>query len=797
MLNRLLSAPGFAATALLSLLLGIGVNVSMLSIIDALIYREAPFPHAEQLVLLTRVTPQYSTPEFAAIEFNEIRDHLGPGTSITAFSRHQAAMSDTDRPPEHIDFVSSSPELFSTLGLSPQIGRTFTAEDIANGRHNLAVISHSCWQSRFGGDPNIIGHAVRLDGEALTIIGVMPVEFEWAKLWGFTQLWRPLAISHSAGIIRHYTLIARRPTHMSAAGMETALNTLAAHQQANRPTHYETPFRYRAESIQLALTHRLTGQFAWLLTALAGFVLLIACANLANLQLARSSERTKEFAIRLALGCSRGQLLREQLREPLFLAAIGGAFGLLIASGFNQLIATHLRVRGSAKPLDLELDPPLILTALLLALISGVTFGLLPAWASTRVDPNSALKSQDRGSTGKRNSNRLRNGLIISEIALALTLLSGAATLQKGFTGFSSQPPGWDSDQVISANLPISSNHYPTSQARNQLFELLERELPQLPGVSAAAVSTSLPTLGYTNTQAVISDEQDPLEPATHLDAFHVIVSPRYFATVGIPLHQGRTFPSDISSTDPPVVVINRSLARHLWPNENPIGQRLATMRKGQPHWAEVIGVVDNVTTVAALTQPTTPFTVYQSSAHDTWTWVLLTMRSTQPAAQIEALRKSLRGLAPNLTLSDIATPAQTADRNLHNLRVATKVLSLFGLLGLGLATVGIYGVVTHLISQRTREFVIRMTLGAQARHIVILVLREGRVFIGAGIALGLVGAFALNALLNHLIPRFTEMEPLVVIGVAVFLAIVAFLACLLPVRRVVKIDPAVVLREE
>lgn len=798
MLKRLSNAPGFVATTLLTLLLGIGVNLSMLSLLDALIYREAPYPEAEQLLLLSRYSPQNQTQEFSAAEFLEVQEHLGPNASIAAFSRHQGALSDAARNPEHIDYVRSSPELFTTLETAPQLGRAFTSEDIARGQTDVAVISHTAWQQHFGGAPDIIGHTVRLGEESVTITGVMPAQFEWAKLWGFTQMWRPLNIfTETERERRELTLIARHDSATTSPQLEIALDTLASIQRANFPQHYEEPFRYKAEPIQIALTHRLTGQISWLLTALAGSVLLIACANLANLQLARSSERAKEFAIRLALGASRAQLLRHQLREPLVLAIIGGLLGLIAAMALNHVIANQLLVRGSTQPLALEINPPLVAAALLLALGSGLAFGLLPAWLSTRVDPNLALKSQDRGSTGSRHSRRLRHGLIITEIALALILLSGASTMQRGFTTFTDHSPGWDAEQVVSAPLPIPSTFYPTGQDRIQLFELLERELPNLPGVSAAAVSTSMPTFGYTNVRPVLNADQNPAATSMHADAFHVIVSAGYFDTLGIPLRRGRTFPADIAPSDPNVVVINTALARHLWPHEDPIGQRVASMEEGEPVWAEVIGVVGDVETVASLSEPTTRFTVYKPIVHENWSWVLLTLRSSQPAAQIEPMRKALREIAPGLILGKIATTDQLVERTLHNLRIAGNILSLFGLLGLGLATVGIYGVLAQFVSQRTREFGIRMALGARPPDIIRLVMGQGARLVGVGVVLGLGGAIALNIALHRFMPQFTEVNVFALLCVAAFLAAIALVTCFLPARRVTRVDPVIALHED
>ncbi|MCF3648638.1 ADOP family duplicated permease [Synoicihabitans lomoniglobus] len=799
-LQRLVAAPGFTVTTLLILLLGIGVNVCMFSVVDALIYRQAPYPRAEELVLLSRHTRTDRTKEFTAAEFRDLQDQLGETASTFAFSRHRATLSVDAQSDEHVDTVLGTPELLATLETAPQIGRTFTVADVANGRSDVALISHAFWQQRFGMDPHIIGRVVRLDDEPVTLIGVLPAAFAWPKLWGTVQIWRPVDLTVAAWAehpSREFSLIARLRADTPRTQIEAALDTLATTQRANYPQRYPHPFRFQAEPLQIALTHRLTGQVSWLLTGLAGFVLLIACANLANLQLARSSERTKEFAIRLALGSSRRQLLRDQLMEPLLLAVGGGLLGLGLAAWLNQEIARRLLVRGSAQPLALELNAPIISAALLLALLTGLAFGLGPAWMSTRIDPNSALKSQGRSSSGNRQARRTRHALIVVEIALALILLGGAATMQRGFANFTTQDPGWDANHVLSVPLPLAATTYATRAQRLQLFELLEYELPRLPGVAEAAVSTSLPTFGYSSERRVLVPGQDPTNAENLPVAFHVVVSSRYFATLGLAPVQGQTFRSHIGPTDPRVVVINVALARRLWPHENPIGQKLASMENNVPVWAEVIGVVGDVQTVASLDERATPFTVYKPIAHENWDWVLLALRSDRPAAQIEPVRQALHRLAPGLLAENLATTDQLLERSLHNLKIAAHILNLFGLLGVGLATVGIYGVVAHLVAQRTHEFGIRMALGARPRDIVILVMRQGARLIAVGVVLGLAGAVALNVVLHRLMPRFTEIDPLALLGVAVFLSAVALVACLVPARRVTRVHPSVALHED
>ena len=797
--RQLCNSPAYTAVALLILALGIGVNSSMFSVLDALLFRSAPFPNPDQIVQLVSRTPQGTRFNYSAGEVREIRGQNPAFEALTTYAYHQYVMAEPDRPTERIRGVLASAEMFDTFGQQPVIGRAFTAEEASPGRNQVVLLSHAFWQQRYGGNESVVGRNLRLDGESVTIIGVMPPRFDYTKLWGNTQLWRPLNYTAEQLRWRDYrvfNLMGRLAPGATPAQIDTGLASVA-HQQAQAHPDLYSGLRYESLSLNEALMDDLGRQISWMLMGLAGFVLLIACANLANLQLARATLRGREFAIRSALGASQRRLIAQQLVESMVLACGGGILGLALAWGLNRVIGAQFTLGGTAGALAIELDFGIVALTFILSLLTGVLFGVVPAWFTSRIDANTALKSQARGSTAGRGSQRVRQALIVAEICLALVLLSGAAMMQRGFTQFLQHETGWDSDRILTATLPIPESRFPDSAARIELFRGIERQLTNLPGVEHAAIATSLPVFGYNGERQVLVEGQTPGDAAILPTARHVMVTSSYFDTLGISRISGESFAPDIKSTDPAVIVINESLARQLWPGENPVGKRLGSMDSGELYWAQVIGVVRDVEAAATLGPPSTRFTVYKPLAQEAWGWVNLVVRSPAPASLATSMRRAVLDLDPDLPPDRIATVPQLIDQSQHNLKLAGDTLSLFGLLGLGLAAVGVYGVIANLVAQRTGEFGIRLALGAQPGDIRGIVLRQGMQLGGIGLLLGFGGAFALGRFLNGTMPRLVQLDWLAVATVALMLAVVALLACWLPARRAMRVDPLVALRDE
>jgi len=798
--RSLANSPGYTAIALLTLALGIGVNTSMFSVIDALLFRGAPFPNSTQLFEVVASTPAAESRPYSYDELREIRDQLTAFSSLTTVANTQYTISEPGQPAERLQGTLVSEDFFKTFGVAPLIGRAFSPEEHQPGRNQVILLSHAFWQLRFGGDPDVIGRSMRLDGQPVTIIGVMPPSFDYRMLWSRAAFWRPLNFTNEQMQWRDYrmfSLIGRLPDTTNPAQVSAELTPVAVQQEKLFPESY-SGIRYRAVPLHEALMDSLGRRISWLLLGLALFVLLIACANLANLQLARATANLRELAIRAALGASRARLIRQQLLESLLLAFGGGLLGLALAFGLNQIIDRNFVLAGGANSLDLSLDPKILALTFAVALLTGLLFGLLPAWFASRTDVNVALKSQARGSTTGRGHHVIRQLLIVGEVALALVLLGGAAILHRGFSELLERRTGWDTDRIVAAALPIPQTRadYQTDDQRIELFRRLEQRLQRIPGVEHAALATSLPIFSYTSDRQVFTDGQAQGAPNLP-SAFTVIVTSDFFAAMGIPLVEGRVFSPDIKRTDPPVVLINESLARRLFPNDTAVGKRLAAMDSGKPYWAEIIGVVRDIDVAANTRDPSTPYQLYKPVAQEPWGFIFALLRSPVPESHVETLRRAISEVDPDLAAAYAGTVRQLVDQQQHNLRLAGKTLTAFALLGLLLAAIGLYGVISNLVAQRTNEFGIRLALGAQPSAILQLVLRHGLLLCAIGIVLGLVGAFALARFLSSLMPRVASLDWIALLAVATTLFLTALLACWLPARRATKVDPLIALRAE
>ena len=799
-LRSLLHSPGYTAIALLTLALGIGVNTSMFSVVDALLFRSTPFPGSDRLYEVVASTRTAETRPYSYVEVREVREQLTAFPALTTLVQHQYTASEPGQPAERIPGTMVSEDFFATFGVAPLLGRVFTPEEHQPGGNQVILLSHAFWLQRFGGARDVLGRTMRLDGQTVTIIGVMPPAFDYRMLWGRTAFWRPLNFTPNQIEWRDYrtfSLIGRLADGISPARVGAELAPVGAQQEKLFPESYGG-IRYRAVPLHEALMDTLGRRISWLLLGLAAFVLLIACANLANLQLARATANVRDLAIRAALGASRRRLVGQQLAESMLLGLAGGALGTVVAFALNRLVDRSFVVGGSAGSLNLALDLRILALTFVVALLTGVVFGLVPAWFASRTDVNAALKQQARGSSGGRGQHRIRQALIVAEVALALVLLGGAAILHRGFAGLLERRPGWDTDRIIAATLPIPETRaeYVTEPQRAELFRRIEERLRRIPGVEYAAITTSLPVFTYNGDRRIYTDGQskgDPNLPA----AFHVMVSSDYFAALGIPLVEGRLFPPVVKVSDPRIIIVNESLARRLFPDGSAVGRRIASLDNGDPYWAEVVGVVRDVDAAAATRDPSTPYQIYKPLGQEAWSYVWPVLRSRAPAALAEPLRRAIAEVDPDLAAAYVGTVDQLVGDQQHNLRLAGKTLTGFALLGLGLAAVGLYGVISNLVAQRTGEFGIRLALGAKPSDVLKLVLGHGLVLCTVGIVLGLGGALALARFLAALMPRVASLDLAALLGVACLLLLTAGLACWLPARRATKVDPMIALRAE
>jgi len=795
--RSLLKSPGYTLVALITLALGIGVNTSMFSVVDTLLFRSAPYPNPDNLVMLSAQTRGGSNRFFSDQEIREIRPQADGFSSLTTLGYTDYAMAEPGRTPERIRGLSFSSDMMATLQIQPMIGRAFTADEFAPGKNHVVLLNEAFWISRFGGRRDVVGRTIRLNGESVTIIGVMPARFDYKMLWGNAALIRPLNFTSDQVAYRGYrafNLLGRLKPGVTSDTIKAQLASVAADQEKAFPQDY-AGLSYRTMPLNEVVMDSVGRAISWMLLGLSGFVLLIACANLANLQLARATASAREFAIRAALGASRLRLVVQQLNECVLLAVVGGGLGFLVALFVNELLERSILIDG-VPGLKIVMDGFILCLTLLVSLLTGAAFGIVPALFASRNDVNSTLKSQSRGSTAGRGHNVMRQVLIVAEVALALVLLGCAAIMNRGFDQLLRRSVGWDTTKVLTAQLALSENRYDNDK-RLAFYRAVETKLKSLPGVQDVSLSNSLPLFNYPSDQPIFVDAPSAGAAGNKIIASHLLITPGYFATLGIPVREGRTFAEDAKADGPQQILINENLARQFWPNESAVGKRLGVTENNQVVWREIIGVVGNVDMAANIANPATTLHVYRRLTQEPWSVFNVALRSDQPATLADAARRAVAELDPDLALDRVTTVEQFINGTQHNLIVIGHTLTAFAALGLVLAAVGLYGVISHLVAQRTSEFGIRIALGAQPGNVLADVLGRGLRLAALGLTIGLVGAWAMGRFLAAVMPRLAASDPVGIATMAAILFLVTLVACWIPARRATKVDPLTALRAE
>mgnify|MGYP001550318457 FL=1 len=803
-LRRLAKAPGFTIVVLFTLALGIGVNTSMYTLVDTLFFRSVPFPEPDRLVSVFGTTPQTQRDNFSYAELEEMRAQAaGPGKafqSLTTYAYWSDTLSEPNRPAERLTSIDATADFFTTFQVQPMLGRAYTADEEVPGRNRVALLSYRLWQSRFSGDPAIVGRVVRLNAEPVTIIGVMPASFVAPLFFGPVDLWRPITIPRHIVEDRTNRFFASVGRLNVGVTPEQALAQLAPLTARWAHDHPETS---KDRGFNLLPPQRAAmdsaGTFiVWLLLGLGTAVLLIACANIANLQLARATTHVRDLAIRSALGASRTRLIRLQLTESMILAFAGGAGGVLVALWVNALLGHAIRLGSESDTLALPLNGPVLVIALGVSLATGILFGLLPAWFASRTDVVATLKQQARGATSGRGPRLMRHALVISEIAVALALLAVASMMMRGLDALLKKDKGWDTGRVLAANLHLpEQSTYASEDSRRIAIEKLSRQLAQIPGAEHTAIATTVPLYDYSKTVPLEIEGQTSDDPAKQPSAGYIMITPGYFATLGIPLVEGRLFSPGRKAGDAPVVIINETMAHHFWPGQSALGRRIGERHGDKVVWREVIGVVGDIQFALNVMNPRTMFQVYKPLVDEPWGYLFLLVRGSAPASFKKAVLHVVSDFDPDVAVQEMYTIPEAADRFQHNLIVINRTLVGFALLGLTLAAIGLYGVISYLVAQRTNEFGIRLALGASPGNVLRLVLRHGIMLTAVGLLIGVVFAYALNRVVGAALPRVADADPAALGATAAALAFVALLACWLPARRATRVDPMTALRAE
>jgi predicted permease len=653
------------------------------------------------------------------------------------------------------------------------------------------------WRKKFAAKPDVLGQTLRINGRIFTIIGVLPKAYSATFVFGEGQYFRPLVFSkeqQEGRDRREAGLLLRLAPGVPVTQALASLAPVAERWVKENPRLYPN-YHFRVQ-----LAGRVGGSANVAIIALqlglAAAILALACANLANLQMARAVSRLRDLAIRSALGATRWMLIKQQLIESLVLSVTGGALGLLIARWSNELIGRNIKL-GLYSTLEMPIDGRVLGFTAAISILAGLGFGLIPAWLASRTDINEALKQQTRGSTGGRSQGWIRSLLVIGQVALSLTLLSVAGMMIHGLNRTLNSRPHWDSESILTANVQIDERTYESPEKRRAFHDALSARLAAIPGIQAQTIASMFPIAGGGSANDVLIEGQDAAG-ANFPKGIAFLVTPGFFKTLGICLLEGRTFPENVSFTSPEQTVVNESLAKHFWPKESAIGRRLGVKGgDGKVTWREIIGVVADADDPIAFSEPTTRLQYYTTMTHGPWAWFQIAVRGPNPSRFANDLRRAVADVSPDVAARFVWTVQDMRDQFLHNVVVINGVLLAFALLGLALASVGLYGIVSNNVSQRTSEFGIRLALGARPTDVLRIVLRQSLRLTLIGLVLGTVGSYLLGLALRPRLGLIIAQNHSILVGTSVVIFAVALLATWFPANRATKVDPVIALRAE
>ncbi|HEV2417081.1 MAG TPA: ABC transporter permease [Terriglobia bacterium] len=802
-LRQLRRNPGFTAVAVVTLALGIGANTAMFSIVDAVLLEPLPFHDPARLVTIWEANEADSSTigrPASYPDFFDWRAHSQAFSQMASFRTYNFTLSGTGQP-IHLYGAIVSANLFSLLGVRPSLGRTFLPQEDEPGELNDAVIlSHRLWQTEFGSDSQVLGKTIRLNDHSFTIVGVMPAGFEFPVQAEPAQLWVTMAAdavrtpgnspltaqrgSHSLKVI------GRLRPHVSVAQAQAALDTVAQRLEKQYPGS-----NYHRGAVKLVPEfQQIVGNTRTLLLVLfgaVGIVLLIACVNVGNLMLARATTRRREIAVRAALGAARARIVRQLLTESVLLSAIAGGLGGLLAFITTKLFV-NLSPGNIPRLNQTTVDSRVLGFTLLVSLVTGVLFGLVPIVGASKPDLNESLKEGDRSLAHATPGDRTRRLLVIGEVALAMILLVGAGLLVQSLVGLLEVNPGFDPSKTLTFSLSLPEASYPSAK-QVAFFRSLLSDIDALPGVTSGAAISPLPLSG--NSQGANFEIQgQPLTIKERPNANLRVITPDYFRVMRIPLLRGRAFTQEDGATSQPVVIINQTLARKFFGNENPIGRRIEVPLNGIIR--NVVGVVGDVkhkTLVAESgTEVYLPYTQWPSSF-----MTVVVRTENDPRGIINATRKEVTLLDKDLPVFDVKTLDQYVAHSLAQPRFSALLLSSFGILSLFLTAIGLYGMISYAVAQRTHEIGIRMALGAQKRDVLGMVIGQGVKLVLIGVTVGIAGALALTRFLSSLLYGVRPTDPVMFLAVSLVLIGVALLACYIPARRAANVDPMMALRHE
>ena len=795
----LLKNPAFTVTALLTLALGIGVNTAIFSIVDSVLLRPLPMNDPDRVVSVWEhsLHAGIDRNEMAPANYFDLRNQNQVFEGVGAFGDASMNLTGVGEP-EQLDARLVTANVFALLGVKPALGRTFAPEEDQPGRHRVVVLSDALWRRRFNADPAIVGRDITLNAESYRVLGIMPPDFFFPVREA--ELWTPWAMEpeEANGRGDHYvSTIARLKPGVTVQQANAEVEAIAARLSNEYPRTNEG-LGFLVSSFHEDYVGNLRTPILILFAAVA-LVLLIACANVANLLLAQATSRRREIAIRVALGASRFAIIRQLLVESMLLAGGGALLGVLGAMWGVQWLSS-LVPESLSKLQSVSLDARVFVFTLGVTVLTALVFGVVPAFHASRSKPGETLSEVGRDLTGGRSGRYLRRVLVVAEVSLAVVLLVGAGLLIRSFQRLRQVDPGFRSDNLLTMRTVLPVSKYAKPEQRRAFYDELLRKVDELPGVDSAGVITFLPlSFSGMNFSFSIEGRTAPGDMDLPLAVYRV-VSPEYFRAMGIPLQRGRFFDSRDTAESPAVIIVNRRMAEQFWPGEDPAGRRLKIgPADSRNPWAVVAGVVGDVRQGGLYGDQ--KFELYVPYAQEWRGFVaprdLVVRTKGDPAQLAGAVRDAIWAVDKDQPISKVQTMDQVLATAVSRERFQTLLLALFATLALVLACVGLYGVISYAVVQRTHEIGVRMALGAQPADVLRLVINQGMLLTLIGLAIGIAGAFAVTRVMTEMLFGVTATDPLTFAGVPIILAVIALLACYVPARRAMKVDPLVALRYE
>ena len=800
-LRTLRKSPGFTAVAVLTLAVGIGATTAIFSFVNAILLKPLPYANADRIVRVLEKPPGGTRNGISALNYldwarqNTVFQYMAAQTGGTA------TLSGIAEPVE-LHGARVSPHYFDIFGIRPVLGRAFAAEEDQLGKERVVILSHKLWETQFGADPGIVGRKVILDGLPHEVVGVLPAGSSFDR--AYAQMWRPLAFEPqnltrdfhwlgSFALLKPGVTLRQARAQMDGIGAQIA----AQYPASNKG------WGVTIEPFADILVNNDLRRSVWIMMAAVAMVLLIGCVNVANLTMARAASREREVAVRASLGAGRYRLIRQFLTESVLLAVGGGLLGIGVGYAVMALLRLALPPYSLPREVNVTMDPPVLLFSMAISLATGILFGLTPAWQAARPQLAATMKEGGRGSTTGGARRSIRNVLVVAEIALAFMLLTGAGLLLRSFQGLMRVDAGFDITNIISAGLPISEKKIPDPDRLNERYREIVAAVGALPGVREASLTSVLPLEGWSYGMPFQIAGQPLVDVAHRPACFFKMVSAGYFSTLGIKLQRGRALSERDGKGAPAVTVINQTFARKYFKKQDPIGQRILiqeivpgrTQLGPEVPW-EVVGVIADEK-IGGLNDNDSAGVYVSNEQSPLYGMTLIVRTAMDPLHLDRAIRETIHAIDKDQPLTDVRTLTQVRDESVASDRLQARLLGTFGAAAMLLAAIGIYGVISYAVTQRTHEIGIRAALGASTGDLVRMVLASGLTLAGVGLALGAAGSLAVTRLMQTMLFGVGPRDPLTLALTAALLGAVALAACLIPARRASKVDPVVALRYE